>query len=35
MVIASCPSSLEDLKNKNDALKKQVEDLTSTLAKFT
>jgi hypothetical protein len=35
MVIASCPSSLEDLKNENDAFKKQVEDFTSTLAKFT
>ena len=35
MVIASYSSSLEDFKNKNDALKKQVEDLTSTLAKFT
>ncbi|KAJ6936515.1 hypothetical protein NC652_011272 [Populus alba x Populus x berolinensis] len=35
MVIASCSSSLEDFKNENDALKKQVEDLTSTLVKFT
>jgi uncharacterized protein involved in exopolysaccharide biosynthesis len=35
MVIASCSSSLEDLKNENNVLKKQVEDLTLTLAKFT
>lgn len=33
--IASQSSSLEDLKNKDDIIRKQVEDLPSTLAKFT
>jgi chromosome segregation ATPase len=33
--IVSCSSSLKDLKNQNGALRKQVEDFTSTLAKFT
>jgi predicted translin family RNA/ssDNA-binding protein len=33
--IASYSSSLEDLKNKDDINRKQVEDLPSTLAKFT
>jgi flavodoxin len=30
--IASCSLSLKDLKNENDALRKQVKDFTSTLA---
>ena len=33
--IASCFLSLDDLKNENYALRKQFEDVTSTLAKFT
>jgi len=33
--IASCFSSLDDLKNENDAFRKQFKDITSTLAKFT
>jgi uncharacterized protein YoxC len=33
--ITSCFSSLNDLKNENDAFRKQFEDTTSTLAKFT
>ena len=30
--IVSCSTSLKDLKNENGALRKQVEDFTSTLA---
>jgi len=33
--IASYSSSIEDLKSENDDIRKQVEDLTLTLAKFT